>query len=159
MQQRTDQPTILLAASSPSAGWKRQSVDVSYAGQQVSARTAARKSILGRALTVLAPEEAYLVDMMNSVDVELVDKEQWLTSCDDDALVAGTNFAAIGSELIQFGVASPIGEGQFRLSRLLRGRGGTEWAASSHAAGDVFCLMDAGACRLSRCRPGASAPL
>ena len=145
LQQQANQPTLLLAASTASAGWKQQPVEMSFAGQQIAARTAARKSVLGRTLTVLAPGEPYLIDTTNSVDIELVDTDQWLTSCDDDALAAGANIAAVGRELIQFGGASPIGEGQFRLTRLLRGRGGTEWASSSHIAGDVFCLMDAGA--------------
>jgi len=82
---------------------------------------------------------------MNSVDVELIDTDQWLVNCDDDALTAGGNVAVLGNELIQFGQASPIGPGQFRLSRFLRGRGGTEWARSSHVTDDVFCLIDSGA--------------
>ena len=69
----------------------------------------------------------------------------WLTSCDDDAFAAGINLALLGEELIQFGRATPLGEGQFRLSHLLRGRGGTEWACADHGADDVFCLIQAGA--------------
>ena len=67
----------------------------------------------------------------------------WLTSCDDDALAAGINLALLGRELIQFGRATPLGEGQFRLSHLLRGRGGTEWACQDHGPDDVFCLIRA----------------
>lgn len=44
---------------------------------------------------------------------------------------------------IQFGRAVAIGEGQFRLTHLLRGRGGTEWACAGHTAGDAFCLVQA----------------
>ena len=72
----------------------------------------------------------------------------WLTSCDDDALAAGANVAAIGSELIQFGAVMPLGQGRFRLSRLLRGRGGTEWASSRHAIDEVFCVIEPGAVQL-----------
>jgi hypothetical protein len=50
--------------------------------------------------------------------VEQCDAGQWLVSCDDDALAAGANLAAIGSELFQFGDALPLGGGSFRLSRL-----------------------------------------
>ncbi|MEO8453938.1 MAG: hypothetical protein ABI454_02155, partial [Sphingomicrobium sp.] len=69
----------------------------------------------------------------------------WLTSCDDEALAGGANLAAIGSELIQFGEATSLGPGQFRLSRLLRGRGGTEWASSIHGVGELFCVIESGA--------------
>jgi hypothetical protein len=71
----------------------------------------------------------------------------WLLSCDDDALVGGSNLAVLGSEVIQFGGAQPLGGGRFRLSRLLRGRAGTEWAMDAHSAGEAFALIDPDALR------------
>jgi hypothetical protein len=65
----------------------------------------------------------------------------WLTSCDDEALAGGANLAVLGGELVQFGRVTPLGAGSFRLSRLLRGRGGTEWARGYHSNGEVFCLI------------------
>jgi hypothetical protein len=59
-----------------------------------------------------------------------------------DAIMAGANLALIGDELIQFGRAEQLGPGLFRLSHLLRGRRGTEWAAAGHSVGDVFCLRN-----------------
>ncbi len=50
-----------------------------------------------------------------------------------------------GSEERMLEYATPLGEGRFRLSRLLRGRGGTEWASATHGGGDIFCLIDRGA--------------
>jgi hypothetical protein len=73
-----------------------------------------------------------------------VNIEKWLTSCDDDGLAAGQNLAVLGSELIQFGWAQALGGGRYRLSRILRGRGGTEWACSEHTAGEPFCLLKPG---------------
>jgi hypothetical protein len=69
----------------------------------------------------------------------------WLTSCDNDALAAGENLAVLGGELLQFGQALPLGGGKIRLSHLLRGRGGTEWACADHGVGDPFCLLQPGA--------------
>ena len=54
----------------------------------------------------------------------------------------GANLAALGGELIQFGSAEPLGGRRFRLSRLLRGRRGTEWA-TLHAPGEPFALIEA----------------
>ncbi len=147
LQQSSTEPTLLLAASTAGAGWKRHQVEVTIPGQTVAAQTAARKSVLGRALTILPSGGQYLIDTTNSVDIELIDASQWLTSCDDDALAAGTNLVVVGSELMQFGEATPLAQGQFRLTRLLRGRGGTEWASSSHAVGDVFCVIEPGIVR------------
>jgi hypothetical protein len=66
----------------------------------------------------------------------------WLESRSDAALAGGANLAALGEELIQFGRAEPLGDRRFRLSRLLRGRRGTEWAVSSHAPGEAFALLE-----------------
>ena len=117
-------------------------MSVTSSGQTFVSQTAARKSILGRALTVLADTEPYVVDETSAVEVELIDPLQWITSCDDHALAEGTNLAMLGGELIQFGTALSLGNGRFRLSYLLRGRAGTEWATGSHAAGELFCLID-----------------
>jgi hypothetical protein len=43
---------------------------------------------------------------------------------------------------MQFGRVQPLGGGKFRLSHLLRGRGGTEWACAQHASGEIFCLIE-----------------
>ena len=137
-------PVVLLAASSAGPGWKRGPVELSFGGQIISAQTTRAKSVLGNAVAALAASEADLIDERDSVDVQMIDADQWLTSCDDDALAAGANLAVLGSELIQFGVAFTLGDGRFRLSRLLRGRGGTEWACSGHAAGETFCLLSPG---------------
>ena len=69
----------------------------------------------------------------------------WLTSCDEEALASGANVAILGGELLQFADALPLGGGRFRLSRLIRGLGGTE--ATSHARGETFVLIQANALR------------
>lgn len=142
-----NQPTILLAASQSRSGWKARSLEISFGGQSIATQTARGKSILGNATTALSGGSAHLLDEINSVEVALVDQDQWLTSCDNDALAAGTNLAVLGREVLQFGTATSLGGGKFRLSRLLRGRGGTEWAQADHAIGEAFCLLKPGAFR------------
>src|SRR5689334_25194568 len=110
----------------------------------MSVRTAARKSVLGAAVTVLPAADPASTDTVNTVDVQLIDEDQWLTSCDDAALTAGANLALIGDELVQFGDITPLSGGRFRLGRLLRGRAGTESAVSGHAINEVFCLIETG---------------
>jgi hypothetical protein len=139
----TSGPTLYLAASTPTAGWKAPMVEISASGFAVSARAARRKAVLGQAMSALGGGQPYLLDNVGSLDVQLIDADQWLTSCTDDALVDGANLALLGGELIQFGVADAIGPGQFHLSRLLRGRVGTEWAMQPHSADDPFLLIEA----------------
>ena len=97
---------------------------------------------MGSARTVLGDGESDEIDIVNSVEVQLVDPNQWMTSCDDAALAAGANLALVGDELIQFGDVEAIGAGRFRLTRLLRGRYATAWATSTHAGGDLFLLIE-----------------
>jgi hypothetical protein len=52
------------------------------------------------------------------------------------------NLAVVGDELIQFGVVEPLGARTFRLSRLLRGRRGTERLESEHQPGAPFILVE-----------------
>jgi hypothetical protein len=143
----SDQPMILLAATHAATGWRARAAEVSFSGQSIFTQTARSKSVLGHATTVLGPGTAHLIDEINSVDVELTDRDQWLTSCDDEALAGGENLAVVGSEVFQFGRAVLLSEGKFRLSHLLRGRGGTEWASAGHAIGEHFCLLRPGTLR------------
>ena len=136
-------PAVFIGATSTS-GWQRQKIAVTFGGQSITIDAARGKALAGNALSALAPAQCDLIDDQNLVDVALIDQDQWLTSCDDDALAAGENLAALGNELIQFGDALPLGGGRFRLSRLLRGRGGSEWAVSGHIAGEGFCLFKGG---------------
>jgi hypothetical protein len=136
-----NQPQIHLAAASASPGWKPIAVDFAAAGTAYYATSAPRQTVLGKSLTLLSAGEPFLIDLARSVDVELVDPGDWLTSCDDEALVAGSNLAVLGDELIQFGNAEPLGPSKFRLSRLLRCRRGTDWAAGSHRIGEPFAML------------------
>jgi hypothetical protein len=51
----------------------------------------------------------------------------------------------VGDELVQFGAAERIGPARWRLSRLLRGRRGTEAAMAGHVAGERFVLIETAA--------------
>ncbi|MEO6579991.1 MAG: phage tail protein [Sphingomicrobium sp.] len=136
-------PSLQLAAASPSGGYRAVPIRIDINGVSSASQSAAGESVLGVADTALAPGQSVLVDLESSVEVTLINPEHWLQSCDDVALAAGANLAAIGDELIQFGSAEPVGAKRFRLSRLLRGRRGSEWAIGAHAVGEPFALIDA----------------
>ena len=96
-----------------------------------------------------------VVDELSKVTIRLTNHEHILLNADQDALMAGANGALVGEELIQFGRAEQLGPGLYRLSQLLRGRRGTEWAAISHAIGDGFCLIDPASIRAIELNGGA----
>jgi hypothetical protein len=139
-------PVLQVAASSPGAGWKTVTIDVAGGGFSATIPSARRKAVLGATVNTLAPGQSYLLDLENSLEIQLIDEDQWLTSCDDESLVNGSNLALVGRELIQFGTADPLGPGRFRLSRLLRGRFGMDSSADQDP-GATFVLIDPQALR------------
>jgi hypothetical protein len=136
-------PLVVAAAASAEEGWRSAALTMSLdgGGWEPIGSTAA-PAIMGHARTVLGAAGSALIDLRNAVEVELLSDDMWLEGRNDKALAAGTNAAMLGGELIQFGVAEPLGDSRFRLSRLLRGRRGTEWAASTHGAGEPFVLLE-----------------
>lgn len=135
-------PTVLVAAASAEPSWRAVPLETSV-GEVVSAtQTADESTVMGSSLTLLPGAPSTVLDLANSLEVELVQPEMWLENRDDDALVGGANLAVVGDELIQFGAAEQISAQRWRLSRLLRGRYGTEWAAAGHVAGEGFALLE-----------------
>lgn len=140
-----DRPRLLVAAAGPEAGWRRAELAISMDGgaSWSAAGRTALPAVMGTALSALPGGGSALFDARASVEIELLNPSMWLESRDDVALSTGANLALLGEELIQFGSAEPIGSGRFRLSRLLRGRRGTEWASSAHMIGEPFVSIEA----------------
>ena len=137
-------PRLWLAAAGTSAGWRRAAVTTSTDGgaSWLDAGSTAAPAIMGVAIDVLPSGDTALLDLVSSVEVELLNPAMLLLACDDDALANGANPAMMGAELIQFGHVEPLGGRRFRLSRLLRGRRGTEAARTTHVAGELFVLVE-----------------
>ena len=97
---------------------------------------------------MLAHADPYLVDTVNTVDVELADSEQWLTSGDDDALASGANLAVLGSEVLCNSARRPRwAKGASGSSACSAAAEEPNGASAGHSAGDTFCLLDANALR------------
>jgi hypothetical protein len=138
-------PRLLVAAAGVEAGWRRAELIASFdgGGSWSAAGATAPSAVMGVALGVPAPAGSALIDERSRIEIELLNDSMWLESRGDSALADGANLAVLGDELIQFGVAEPLGARRFRLSRLLRGRRGTEWAAALHQPGEPFALIEA----------------
>jgi hypothetical protein len=137
-------PVVFVAGAGVSSGWRRAGFELSndlgatfVDGGMLSAPT--RMGVVASALPA-GPTAAW--DCHNHVDVTLLGEHMWLEGRNDAAVLAGANMALLGKELFQFGIAEAIGPGRFRLSRLLRGRRGTERAVGDHGPGEAFLLLD-----------------
>ena len=137
-------PLLFAAAAGEEEGWRRAALLASFDGgatwDEISATAA--PAVMGTTTTVLAPGPSTLIDTRSTVEVELVHAGMWLDDAEDDALDRGANLALLGDELVQFARADHLGGRHFGLSRLWRGRRGSEWAAGSHAEGEGFLLLD-----------------
>jgi hypothetical protein len=138
-------PRLLVAAAGVEPGWRRADLVASFDGgaSWTAAGATAPPAVLGTALEVPGAAGSALIDERGRIEVELLNEAMWLESRSDAALADGANLALLGEELIQFGLAEPLGERRFRLSRLMRGRLGTEWAAGLHSPGEPFALIEA----------------
>lgn len=136
---------VVAAGAEP--GWRAAALSVSFDDgfSWKDAGVTAAPATLGVAATALPAASSAVIDDVGSVEVELLNGAMWLEGRTDAALAGGDNLALLGHELIQFGRAEQVGPNRYRLSRLLRGRFGTEWASSAHQSGDDFLLIDAGA--------------
>ena len=97
-------------------------------------------TILGATTTALPAAQHDTWDDVSTVDVTLLRGS--IIGATDLSVINGANFILIADEIVQFGVVTPLGGLGYRLSRLLRGRRGTEWAIGTHAIGDRAILLN-----------------
>lgn len=81
-----------------------------------------------------------LWDMANELTVHVLSGA--LYSVPDAQVLNGENLALLGGEVLQFANAKINTDGSYTLSRLLRGRKGTEAAMSTHSNGETLVLLD-----------------
>ena len=135
---------VMAAVSSPEDGWSGAALYVdSGDGALTSAGFADRqRATIGTAQNALPSMTPHLFDRTSSLIVTLLGPSFALPDADIEALARGANSARIGEEIVQFANAEPMGNGQWRLSGFLRGRGGTEQSIASHVPGETFVLLD-----------------
>lgn len=106
------------------------------------------RSTIGRTLFDFYSGPLWNWDMVNSLTVQ-IPSTQALSSLDDLFVLAGGNTCAVRNadgqwEILQFATAELIAPDQYKLTRLLRGQLGSEYAMRDPlAAGAAFVVLDA----------------
>lgn len=98
------------------------------------------EATIGEAVDVLGDFTENTFDEANTVTVTLLGGALFSTS--EFLVLNGDNAALLGDEIIQFKTATLVSGTTYVLSGLLRGRRGTEWACSTHQAGERFVLLE-----------------
>jgi hypothetical protein len=137
-------PDVRVAVSSASPGWSGAALYLERRdGTLVPAGASGRRrSAIGICPNVLGEVSPLLLDRRSELIVSLVAEDLALASASLDQLAEGANLALVGDELIQFGRSERLEGASWRLSQLLRGRGGTEPAIGGHQANEPFVLLD-----------------
>ncbi len=104
--------------------------------------TLENQATMGQAVSVLPEGVTQRVDEVSMVDVGIAAGAAVYSASNELALLNGANAALLGDEVIQFRTVQALGNGVYRLSGLLRGRLGTEWAMPLHTIGERFVLLD-----------------
>lgn len=105
-------------------------------------------SLMGVTTSVLADGPTGVWDRTSYVDVELYRGSLSSAASELDVL-NGKNTIVIGFEIVSFLTATPLGGNQYRLSNLIRGRRGTEYATSDHYDGEPIIFVNSNAQRFN----------
>lgn len=138
-------PGFYVAMYGPLAGWRGaelvRSADDGNTYEDLEIITV--EATVGVTTTVLGtPQDWNLFDLSAGVTVQMITPGATLATISDAALLAGGNAMLVGSEVIQFGVATLVGTDLYKLTRLLRGRLGTESYIATHGTGERCVVLD-----------------
>ncbi len=138
------EPLVVAAASAANPAWRGATLFAVQGSALVElGTTGSRRAVTGRLVAPLAPSPGLLLEPQATAEIMLHAGDLNLSDTDIQGLAAGSNRLMVGDELLQFLEAEPFGGGQWRLSGLLRGRGGTEPAAlRGHPADTPVALID-----------------
>jgi hypothetical protein len=127
-------------ATWPGASLQKSSDDINFAQENTSS-VGCSYGICGNTLGV-PPISPWVWDMVNTLTIFMT--QGTLAGATDLAVLNGANALMIGSEVIQFANAVQNGDGSYTVSRLLRGRRGTDIYCNTHGAAELVVDLNAG---------------
>lgn len=146
-----DTPQIFAAASAANPSWSGAALYVEQGTALVPIGSAGRgRSASGILSTQIAPSSARYFEPAAHFLVSVVGSDLVFSNSDLVGIANGANRIIVAGEIIQFVEAEKLGATLWKLSGLLRGRGGTDdLAAIGHAPGTEVALIDDGLTQLN----------
>lgn len=142
------QPGVYFVATpvTPGLGWEPSVLAVSRDGGYTwtTISQSDQEPTYGMALEALGPGPtgaAFIPDESSEVTV-YIEGGRTLADTDHNGLIEMANLALLGDEIIAFRDVQALSGNQYRLTGLLRGLFGTEYAMSTHIAYDRFVMLD-----------------
>lgn len=142
LQSSDDNLGYYVAVSSLTLDWEGALVEISRDGgaNWIDSDGTVSNAIMGSMITALPAHSADYPDHRNTFTVRLLRADMELLPATFTEMLNRSNLAIIGNELINFSTVEQIGERDWLLGGLLRGRKGS--AAVSHVAGERFVFLD-----------------
>jgi len=137
----TDTDFGIYVAATGNSAWRNAGLYVSRnnGDSYDFAKSLLTKTITGTCNNILGAASEFTRDLGNTISVTITSGE--LESIGETDFLNGRNSALIGDEIIYFKNATLTAASTYTLTELLRGRRGTEWATSGHAASESFVLL------------------
>ena len=135
---------LRFAAAGGTGHWRGAALYLNRAGKlEPIGHTGRSAATIGRLGTALRPSPGLQFESHVALEVTLDSLSGGFVSESLSAVLMGANRLLVGREVLQFAQAAQIGPARWRLTGLLRGRGGTEGASlEGHPAGTAVVLID-----------------
>ena len=99
------------------------------------------KSAIGIMRNTLGNANPYVFDRINYVEVRTY--TPLYSETEENIVRNSLNYIKVGNEILQYADAELIYDNTYKLTNLLRGRLGTEWAMSNHTDNEEFVYLNA----------------
>lgn len=138
-----DTPGIYVAVKGSNDQWRTADVfDSTDSVNYTYLETVTGEAVFGTCVGALQDwTGGTVLDEFSSVVVNVDRGTLSSITYDEMLLNVSVNVAVIGDELVQYRTATLVSEGVYKLTGLLRGRRGTEWAMVDHVAGERFAAL------------------
>ncbi|KPP94116.1 phage tail protein [Erythrobacter sp. HL-111] len=134
---------IFAAASASTAAWRGAALFVERGESLLEiGSTGSARAMTGMLASDLRPSGCHLIEQGAALEVETSREDGFFPDTDVSGLAAGANRLLVGGEVLQYLRGERTGPTRWKLSGLLRGRGGTEHLAQHrHVAGTRVILL------------------
>ena len=95
---------------------------------------------VGTSTNILGSGTTYTIDYINTINITTYNNVD-LYSITKTDLTKGYNYIILGSEILQYQIATDNGNGTYTLSNLLRGRRGTEKYVDTHTSDELLYAL------------------